>query len=126
MSGRHRGKRPRAVGQHPGSVWNKDRTQALTSFGVSCPRGAAARGRLVNDRRREGSLEVAETQHVGMRIAPELVEAARRRVSDPEVSLSVLVRAALIKLADPELRIREALDRARTRPGPKPKADARA
>lgn len=59
-----------------------------------------------------------ETRHVGMRIPPELVEAARRSVGS-DVSLSVLVRAALIKLADPDLKVREAVERARTRPGPK-------
>jgi hypothetical protein len=61
-----------------------------------------------------------------MRISSELVDAARRGVGEPDVSLSVLVRAALAKLADPELSIGQALAKARTRPGPKPKVEASA
>jgi hypothetical protein len=57
-----------------------------------------------------------------MRIAPELVDAARRGVGEPDVSLSVLVRAGLAVLAG--LPVREALAKAQARPGPKPKAGA--
>lgn len=57
-----------------------------------------------------------------MRIAPELVDAARRGVGKPDVSLSVLVRAGLAVLAG--LPVGEALATAQTRPGPKPKAGA--
>ena len=67
---------------------------------------------------------MAETQHVGMRIPPELVDAARQGARAPDASLSVLVRAGLAMLAG--LPVREALAKAQTRPGPKPKAGARA
>jgi hypothetical protein len=65
---------------------------------------------------------MAETQHVGMRIPPELVDAARRGASAPDASLSVLVRAGLARLAG--LPVHEALATAQARPGPKPKAQA--
>jgi hypothetical protein len=67
---------------------------------------------------------VPDTQHVGMRIAPELVDAARRGVGRSDVSLSVLVRAGLAVLAG--LSVADALREAQTRPGPKPKAGAAA
>jgi hypothetical protein len=59
-----------------------------------------------------------------MRIPPELVDAARRGVREPDVSLSVLVRAGLAVLAG--LTVREALENAQARPGPKPKAQTTA
>lgn len=68
---------------------------------------------------------MADTQHVGMRIPPELVDAARDGASAPDASLSVLVRAGLAMLAY-GLSPREALAKAHVRPGPKPKAEAAA
>jgi hypothetical protein len=55
-----------------------------------------------------------------MRIPPELVDAARRGIGKPDVSLSVLVRAGLAVLAGQP--VGEALRAAQTRPGPKPRA----
>jgi hypothetical protein len=65
-----------------------------------------------------------ETPYVGARVTPELIDAARRNIREPDVSLSVLVRAGLLALAG--LSVREALAKAQTKPGPKPKAGAAA
>jgi len=67
---------------------------------------------------------MADTPRVTVRVAPELTDAARAAVGHPGLDVAVLVRAALIFLADPSLPPREALARAQTRPGPKPKAEA--
>ena len=67
---------------------------------------------------------MANTPHAGFRIPPELVDAARQGVGAPDAPVSQLVRAGLAGLAG--LPVREALDKAHTRPGPNPKAQAAA
>jgi hypothetical protein len=59
-----------------------------------------------------------------MRVPPELIDAARARVGQPDLPLSVLVRAGLAVLAG--LTVREALRTAQARPGPKPRREAAA
>ncbi len=63
---------------------------------------------------------MANTPVAGMRIPPELVEAARAGVGRPDLPASVLMRAGLLVLAG--LSVREALRSASTRRGPKPRA----
>jgi hypothetical protein len=67
---------------------------------------------------------MANTPKVAPRVPPELLDAARKGAGAPDAPVAVLVRAALIFLADPGLSPREALAKAQTRPGPKPKAGA--
>jgi hypothetical protein len=68
----------------------------------------------------QGRDRMASTPNSVMRIPPELVDAARDHVGDPEMPVSTLVRTALFVLAG--LGLAEALARAQVRPGPKPKA----
>jgi hypothetical protein len=56
-----------------------------------------------------------------MRIPPELAEAARARVGQPDLALSVLVRAGLAVLAG--FAVKDALAAAQTQRGPKPRAE---
>jgi hypothetical protein len=67
---------------------------------------------------------MANTPHTALRVPPELIDAARARVGEPDVPVSVLVRAGLAVLAG--LTVREALKSAQARPGPKPRAGAAA
>ena len=64
---------------------------------------------------------MANTPSAGVRVDPALADAARERLGQPDLPLSVLARAALAYLADPSLSPREALGKAQARPGPKPK-----
>jgi hypothetical protein len=63
---------------------------------------------------------MANTPNTALRIPPELADAARAGVGQPDAPLSVLVRAGLAMLAG--LTVCEALRSAQTRPGPKPRA----
>jgi hypothetical protein len=97
--------------------------KALTSS-ACCLQGVAGAEETVNrpsavERRRS----VPDTRVVGARV-PEWLEADARRAASElaGVDVSTLVRAALAKLADPNLSVGEALAKVRTRPGPKPKA----
>ena len=67
---------------------------------------------------------MADTPRVTVRVAPELTDAARAAVGRPGLDVAVLVRAGLAVLAG--LSVGEALAKAQARPGPKPKAGARA
>jgi hypothetical protein len=67
---------------------------------------------------------VAVTPNTCLRIPPELVEQARAGADQPDVPLTVLVRAGLAMLAG--LPLREALTAAQARPGPKPRTRAAA
>jgi hypothetical protein len=64
---------------------------------------------------------MANTPIVAPRVAPELIAAARAGIGEPDIPVSVLVRAGLAVLAG--LPVREALRSAQARPGPKPRAD---
>lgn len=66
---------------------------------------------------------MANTPNAGVRVPPELVEAARARAGS-DLALSVLVRAGLAVLAGYTLN--EALAAAQARPGPKPRAESAA
>jgi hypothetical protein len=67
---------------------------------------------------------VANTPHAGFRIPLELIDAARQGAGAPDAPVSQLVRAGLAVLAG--LPVPEALAKAHTRPGPKPKGQAAA
>jgi hypothetical protein len=67
-------------------------------------------------------LSVAVTPNAVVRVPPELADEARARVGQPDVSLSVLLRAGLAMVAGYALG--DALALARSRPGPKSKAGA--
>jgi hypothetical protein len=65
---------------------------------------------------------MANTPAVGLRVPPELADAARARIGQPDAPLSVLVRAGLAVLAGYGLS--EALASAQTRHGPKPQPES--
>jgi hypothetical protein len=67
---------------------------------------------------------MANTRQTALRIPPELEDAARASVGQPDAPLSVLVRAGLAMLAG--LSRREALAMAQARPGPKARAETTA
>ena len=67
---------------------------------------------------------MAVTPNTALRIPPEQIEAARANVGDPDMPVTVLVRAGLLMLAG--LTVREALRTAQVRPGPKPRTGAAA
>jgi hypothetical protein len=76
------------------------------------------------DSRVTGGPDVANTPQAVVRVDPELADAARARLGQPDASLSVLLRAGLAVLAG--LPVPEALQSAATRRGPKPRAEAAA
>jgi hypothetical protein len=65
---------------------------------------------------------MANTPSAGVRVDPAVAEAARARIGQPDLPLSVLARVGLLVLSG--LSIAEALAKAQARPGPKPKAEA--
>jgi hypothetical protein len=67
---------------------------------------------------------VAITPLVAARVPPELADAARAGVGNPDLALSVLVRAGLAVLAG--YTVKDALASAQTQRGPKPRTGAAA
>lgn len=67
---------------------------------------------------------MAVTPKLALRVEPELVDAARAEVGEPDLPVSVLLRAGLAMLAGQS--VREALRTAQTRPGPKSRSGAAA
>jgi hypothetical protein len=65
---------------------------------------------------------MANTPSAGVRIDPALADAARERLGRPDLPLAVLARTAIAHLAG--VPVPEALAKAHTRPGPKPKVQA--
>jgi hypothetical protein len=62
------------------------------------------------------------TPSAGVRVDPALADAARARIGEPDLPLSVLARVGLLVLSG--LSIADAVAKARARPGPKPKVSA--
>lgn len=62
---------------------------------------------------------MANTPSTGVRIDPARADAARARIGQPDLPLSVLARTAIAFLAG--LPVSEALAEAYMRPGPKPR-----
>lgn len=67
---------------------------------------------------------MANTPQIAPRVAPELLDAARAAIGDPDAPNAVLVRAGLAVLAG--MTVVEALRvaQAQARPGPKPRIGA--
>lgn len=65
---------------------------------------------------------MANTPTGAVRIDPALADAARERIGEPDLSFSVLARVGIGVLAG--LPVHEALARAQTRRGPKPRPAA--
>jgi hypothetical protein len=67
---------------------------------------------------------MANSPNVVLRVPPELIDAARARVDDPDIPVSVLLRAGLGVLAGHTYH--DALSMARMQRGPKPGASREA